>query len=309
MASAAARGGHGARPGPWRRVACIAALGAALAQAVAAADTSAAERPSEQPPLQRLRPAPASLLVSEPALRFGVLQQVRGEADSLWLAYRPVDAAPVAVAALHSRAGADGGQVCIVRLAVPGPARPPLPPAVQMAATEHLYGLVLGQDALAGHALATDEAGCAQPPARTQADVLEALALERRHWQSLDPALAGRPAWHRVQLSGGTVDAAEAQQPGEPGEHPEDRVSVRVADDSGRPLRGATVFFHRAPHDSCVAVAGPDGTATCQLIDQHGDAEQHVGEARAPVLATYPGQVEAGWVRLPTTRVIGRQPR
>ena len=50
--------------------------------------------------------------------------------------------------------------------------------------------------------------------------------------------------------------------------------------------------------------AGGDGLATCQLVDQHGDDESHSEEGKVPVVATYPGDVRAGRVLVPTTLVL-----
>ena len=59
---------------------------------------------------------------------------------------------------------------------------------------------------------------------------------------------------------------------GEPKGASDDRVGVRISL-HGTALGGATVIFNRAPHSGCKAKSSPDGIATCDLVDQHGDED------------------------------------
>jgi hypothetical protein len=86
-----------------------------------------------------------------------------------------------------------------------------------------------------------------------------------------------------------------------------DEVGVRISSDHG-PMEGATIFFNRAPHSSCMAQSRETGLATCHLVDQHGDDESHSGHDKVPVLATFPGNVRAERVLLPTTLVLNPTP-
>ena len=73
-------------------------------------------------------------------------------------------------------------------------------------------------------------------------------------------------------------------------------------------MPGATIIFNRAPHSGCVAKSRGDGIATCRLVDQHGDGDSHAEEGKAPVVATFPGDVRDGRVLVPTTFLMPPAP-
>ena len=146
-----------------------------------------------------------------------------------------------------------------------------LPPAIRVAAIEHLYSMALLLDPIA-----------VEKEGRSLPDLLGELAKAR------NSAGAGVP-WRVVSLgpapSGGGDD-----------------VAARVVDADG-PLEGAAVYFHRAPHSGCSAKSDASGVAACRLIDTHGDDDDHDAHA-VSVVATYPGDVRSDRVLAPTTRVL-----
>jgi len=129
-------------------------------------------------------------------------------------------------------------------------------------------------------------------------DPLEIATADRSHADLLRDIAAARQAagvgvpWRVVSLARAPVAKAD-----------DDEVSVRVFGDHG-PIEGFSVFFHRAPHMGCVAKSGKDGVAACHLVDQHGHEEEHAGHADEPVVVTFPGDVRADRVLLPTTLVM-----
>jgi hypothetical protein len=53
-----------------------------------------------------------------------------------------------------------------------------------------------------------------------------------------------------------------------------------------------------------VAKSREDGLAVCHLVDQHGDDDAHADDGDVPVVATFPGDVRADRVLVPTTLVL-----
>lgn len=214
----------------------------------------------------RYAAAPASLLVSRTDLAFSV-----GRAPDRTVLAHEAAGGRVAVASINQ---AEDGRLCIA-LPAEGSDR-----ALRVATLERLYGLVLGQDPMAAYAV-----GCAGGQRQSQGEALRDLALARA--QALGE---GEKPWQVVTL-------APTAGPGTG-----DAVRVRIAD-AGWPLSGATVFFHKAPHSGCMAKSGGDGVASCQLVDHHGDDDDH-GDEHASVLVTFPGEVGEQRTRVPMTLVM-----
>ena len=168
---------------------------------------------------------------------------------------------------------------------------------VEIATIEHLYSLVLGQDPEAMYCLAAPKRKCG----RLGDDYSHAQLLrELRDARQLAVTRAGRAGrnvpWQVVSMAPVVQDGGT-----------DDDVAVRVVSD-GKPLEGERVFFHRAPHSGCGARSSPDGLATCRLVDRHGDEESHGEDEKVPVVATFPGNVLAERVLLPTTLVMSPRP-
>jgi hypothetical protein len=164
----------------------------------------------------------------------------------------------------------------------------------EVATIEHLYGLLLGQDPEAGFCLT----GFGRTCGRVDDEYPHAALLRELHE-------ARQRATTRAHRSGSSVPwrvvAMTAAMSSDSGN--EDQVGVRLVGEGG-PLAGATVHFNRAPHSGCSARSSPDGLATCRLVDRHGDEDSHSEDEKAPVLATFPGDVRADRVLLPTTLVM-----
>lgn len=80
-------------------------------------------------------------------------------------------------------------------------------------------------------------------------------------------------------------------------------VSVRVQDESGKPLTGQ-VTFGRGVHLSCGATLSQRGEGTCTLFDSHGH-DLHAHDRHGNNVATYSGIVTEEQIVLPTTVVFG----
>jgi len=130
---------------------------------------------------------------------------------------------------------------------------------------------------------------------RSHPEVLRELARARQHAASQVKRANNIVPWQVVALGPAAADNAGP-----------DTASVRITSDNTA-MDGATVVFNRAPHSGCVARSAADGVAVCELVDQHGDADSH-DEGKVPVLATYPGEVRADVVLLPTTLMMGPKP-
>lgn len=264
-------------------VALLGTAGAAPADCTTAATSMGSQRGDDAAPMP-LASLPASLLVSRPDLPFKIGRTTLGGVVRTVLAYPRPDAPPSAAAKLWSFGSGAEGRVCIELL----PAAGPDSIVFRRATLEHLYGLVSQEDPQARYCFVDAAHRCSGPGrgASSQAALLREVARARARAGG-----GGRP-WRVVTLVALAGTLAESE------------VGVRVADERG-PIRGASVFFHRAPHWGCVATSLPDGAARCVLRDDHGDEESHAGEAHAPVLATYPGLVGEKRTLLPTTLMIG----
>ena len=230
---------------------------------------------------------PASRLVSKPHLQFGLSQSVTGVEQVTLLVHRPAAGEPLPLARISARPG----HVSIQRLAAPGGKA--MPAEVSLAVTEHLYVLALRQEPEARFCFADVGKRC--DPAKggySHTQLLRKLLDLRRSaiGRAGNEAKAVLP-WRMVTMSRTATAAAD-----------HDHVAVRIVHDR-RPMEGATVFFHRAPHSSCVGKAGADGIAACELVDQHGHADgEHDDEG--PVVVTYPGDIRGDVVLVPSTLVI-----
>jgi len=83
-------------------------------------------------------------------------------------------------------------------------------------------------------------------------------------------------------------------------------VSARLRETRG-PLTGATILFTRAPHLECSGTTDGTGWASCRLEDSHGHDDDDEVQG-APTLASYPGEVRADHVLLPTTSIDWGKP-
>jgi hypothetical protein len=234
------------------------------------------------------KPMPRSTLVSRGEPTFVQARVRRGEQWVTVLARNDPAGAPVPVAVTTSTGDGAGAHVS-VQVLPDGGSR-----ALKLLVREHLYALMLRQDAQSRYCLAVGARPCDAARRSVSHDVLlRALAGERhRAAVGADIPFATVP-WRSVSMR---ASAAAATDP--------DEVTVRVADNN-RPMAGATVHFNRAPHSSCVGRAGANGMASCRLIDQHGDEGSHDDEdENSQVIVTYPGDVRADRVFLPTTFVL-----
>jgi hypothetical protein len=130
----------------------------------------------------------------------------------------------------------------------------------------------------------------AAPGELSHAQVLQVLA-----------GLRERAAWHMPEaVPWRVVDLQSAiALPGDA-----DTVGVRATSQAW-PLPNIAIHFDRAPHSLCTTRTQPDGVAICRLEDQHADGHQH--DHATAVVATFPGDVRADRVLLPTTRVLQGQ--
>lgn len=247
---------------------------------------------ADTPALSRYTPAPTSKLVSRQDLTFKTAQARAPNRRELVLARETSDGALVEVARIVSTPSKQGVLVAIQLL--PAVDRDAQAAEHHLASLEHLYGLILRQDASARFCLSDDGPPCSVArQGRSQGAVLAHIAaarqrlLERRHIPSSSHA-----PWRVVLL-----------RPVKKIRRDPNWASVRVTLD-GAPVVGASVFFNRAPHSTCEARVGPDGLASCQLIDHHLETHAHGDGEEGPVVARYPGDVRADRVLLPTTQVI-----
>lgn len=255
-------------------------LAAAGAAALACAGPPAAATAPEE-----YRPVARSTLVSNPGVGHVVAHTQQGPVLTTVLARLQQGRAPHPVArVLQTRTGA-GLQVSVQRL--------PVPEGVaaaeddEQASIEQIYAHVMRQEPVARYCL-----GGIAPPCDpgisgvSHAQVLRELARERERMA----VRAAAVPWRVVEIESVPTPLWDADVVGA-------RLAVREA-----PMEGVAVYFNRAPHSTCVARTGADGVARCRLVDQHGDEHQH--DHLAPVVATYPGDVRADRVLLPTTFVL-----
>jgi hypothetical protein len=160
-------------------------------------------------------------------------------------------------------------------------------PDVAIASVELLYFLTVQLEPQARFCLARGMQPCEfTNGGLSHPEVLRQLALARQE----AIARAGRAdttaEWQIVSMAPGAVDG--------------DHVSVRVTQEQ-RALRGVSIYFNRAPHSGCGAKTGDDGIAACDLVDQQGDGDDDTQHTAVRVVATFPGDVRAGRVLVPTT--------
>lgn len=167
-------------------------------------------------------------------------------------------------------------------------------PAVSASTLEHLYTLAFRQEADARYCLSSAGDSCDEKQLLSQGEALQQIAARR------ECALAALPASARAAWPVWRVVTLQPAQ-GAPGTRAV--VGVRVLDQSV-PVAGAQVMFSKLPHATCTATTQADGTASCVLADSHGHAGDHPEFEREPVIVTFPGDLRASPIRLPTTRLI-----
>lgn len=245
-----------------------------------------AGEPVAPPAALDFRPAARSTLVSNREGVFLVAQQRGGAELTTVLAHRLGDAVPHPVARL-----VQVGVGAASRISVQ-----PLPQAAnaagragrRLAALEQLYALVLRLEPLARYCLGSGGRPCdTEQEGLSHAQVLRALADARD--RAADRTAQVVP-WRVIEMKGMATRTWDA-----------DVVGV-LATSGELPLAGVAIYFNRAPHSLCVARTREDGAAICRLVDQHGDAHEH--DHTAPVVATFPGDVQTDRVLLPSTYVL-----
>lgn len=226
----------------------------------------------------------ASTLVSRPAIKFTLEQRESGGREVVTLMHAPggAESTPVAVIEIS---GSSARTQIIVRLKSPVSTDP----EVELSALERLYTVALQLDPEAGFCFSNGRKTCGTSTAReSHADLLRQIAAAREGVLART-RLAGTP-WRMVDVSSPPSDTRAPQ-----------RVSARFTL-AGTPLRDTRIFFSRAPHSACVAKTGTDGVASCELVDQHADEDQH-GDDRAAI-ATFPGDVTAERILPPITTIV-----
>ena len=173
---------------------------------------------------------------------------------------------------------------------------PPVP-GLDVARAEHLYTMAFREAADARYCTPSSRGGCDDRQLLSQGEALQRLASHRECAVATlpDGVRATLPRWRVVTLS-----AKEAPPGGNA------RVSARLLD-RDVPVAGARVTFSRPPHSLCTATTQADGTATCELADTHGhddDEDEQREFGRAPVLVTFPGDLQGNPILLPTTRLV-----
>jgi hypothetical protein len=244
------------------------------------------------PPGAEFRSAPSSTLVTRRDLAFVVARWQAEDIATTVLALRQPGAAPRPVARLQqSRQGA-ALQVTVQRLR-PAPDTADAA-GIEMAALEHLYGLVFRQQPLARYCLREGAGPCDfEQAGLSHAGVLRELAALRARAATQAAGVPGSPKplpWCVIEMQG------LASRPGDV-----DQVSARATGPIG-PIDQLAVNFDRAPHSICSSRTDSDGLATCRLEDQHGDGSQH--DHATAVVASFPGEVGADRVLLPTTAIL-----
>lgn len=264
-------------------------LAAALAAAVAAAVSVIGIAPAAASTASAgadYRSAPRSALVGAHGPAFDLAVATQGDVTITVLARRRADATRQPVARLTQQARPGGPrQVFIERLGAPSEAH-------EAETLAQLYALVLQLDPEARYCLAANARvdGAACDPARDGVSHGEFLrTLADRRAARLGSGV-GTAVWQVVRVEAAPTPSWDA-----------DFVSARAIGPDG-PMAGVTVYFNRQPHSICAARTGADGVARCRLVDQHGDEHEH--DHGAAVVATYPGDVRADRILLPTTHVL-----
>lgn len=186
-------------------------------------------------------------------------------------------------------------RVSLTSLSLPNSVPPVL--GLDLARAEHLYTMAFREAADALYCTPSSRGGCDDRHLLSQGEALQRLALHRECAVATlpDDVRATLPRWRVVTLS-----AKDAPPGGKA------RVSARVFDQDV-PIAGARVTFSRLPHSLCTATTQADGTATCELADTHGhedDEDEQREFGRAPVLVTFPGDLQGNPILLPTTRLV-----
>ena len=233
-------------------------------------------------------PAPISTLLSRRDLPFKIAQVRRGASLRAVLAYQApgASASPVAEIVTTRIDPADPMARVSVRLLESDSKRADAAD-VDIVSVELLYFLTLQLEPQARFCLARGTQPCEfTSGGLSHPEVLRRLALARQE----AIARAGRSGtaalWDIVSMAHGAVDG--------------DHVTVRVTQEQF-PLQGVSIYFNRAPHSGCGAKTGEDGVAACDLVDQHGDEDDDSQHAAVRVVATFPGDVRAGRILVPTT--------
>jgi hypothetical protein len=245
----------------------------------------------------RTQPAPGSALLTQPQLRVELTSaDWRGHSLNLLVLRAP--SAPARLLAMVSRQKASQTSGAFYHW-YPTADRPCQASPVDLATLEHVFRFAINDTLTDGFRFVPIEKNSrsAPDPELSHAQLLARIAKER---ECVADALAAGGAappkrWRTVSL--------EATGP------PNDKTlaSARLRD--GRaPLVNATILFTRAPHLECSGTTDHTGLATCRLEDTHphGGDDDHEDDddvPGAPTLATYPGEVAAGVVLLPTSSV------
>jgi hypothetical protein len=231
----------------------------------------------------------ASTLVSRPAIRFTLEQQQTAGREVTTLMHAPSGAERRRVAVIEISDSAEHTHI-VLRLQTPARTDP----EVAMTTLERLYTLALQLDPEARLCFEESAMACdATTTKGSHAEALRQIALARQ--KALAQAqLPGTP-WSVVVMSPTSRDPQGAH-----------RASARVTL-AGKPLTDTRIHFSRAPHSACFAKTAADGVAWCELVDQHGDEDEHGGGHE--VVATFPGDVTLERILPPTTGIVsgGRQ--
>jgi hypothetical protein len=237
----------------------------------------------------------ASKLVSRPDLVFKLAELQWESYQVTFLMHQPSGKEPSPVAVMSSFQAGGKAHIWLQRVAPSGLGADRSD--MEIATIEHLYGLALGQNPEAGFCLTGFGRGCASvDDDYPHAELLRELSEARQRAMARAHSSRSNVPWRVVSMASAPPNSGN-----------DDQVGVRVFSE-GAPLEGATVFFNRAPHSGCKARSLPDGLATCLLVDQHGDDDAHSEDDKAPVLATFPGDVRPERVLLPTTLVMSPRP-
>lgn len=238
-------------------------------------------------------PVPVSTLVSSRYIPFGIAHFRQQQRETSVLAAHGPGGKPVPVASIVSESVGERTHVAVHRLPVTVAGRSPS--LMRLLTFEQLYALTLRMDPGARFCLAQGRDAC--DPAVTgtsHAAFLRNLADARASAAAMMAGTLRVAAWNVISM----------EPSGQRDEH-HDAVSVRVLRGQ-RAMPRVTVFFHRAPHSGCQATTDANGFARCELVDHHGHLGAHDGEEAVPVLVTYPGDVRAERILLPTTQALVR---
>ena len=236
-------------------------------------------------------PVPGSALVSRPELRFKLAHEQRGSSRVTLLLHQPSVGDPLTVATISASQSGSATNLSFQLLL--RPEADANSSAVNVATLEHLYALAVQQAPEAKYCMVSGTQPCDVAKDRlSHAELLRELVMARQ--RAIAHVIGqGDPSvpWRVVSMVTETLDGDA------------DQVGVRVTNDQG-PMEGATVFFNRAPHSGCMAKSRANGVATCHLVDREGDEDSHTGEEKVAVVATFPGDVRADRVLVPTTLVL-----